>query len=389
MKMDKLFTIAEKKRTPFYLYDLAIVQQKIDAIKTSLPSFNLLFSVKANPNKEIICFLLSKGVGFDVASVNELLLVSSLGAKPSNIYYSAPGKTESDISGSFGKCHIIADSINELFRINNIAKSHSFHLTIGIRLNIENQVIMQSNHEIMSGISTKFGISIEELCSIDFSSLSNISIDGIHIYFGSQILDESIIANNFHIISYTAFLLMAHYDLKYINYGGGFGVPYLKEEKPLDLKLLSDSLQQDDSFLEIKKAGVRLNIELGRFLVADSGLFFTRVVDIKTSFGKKYAILDAGMNSFFRPIMTGEFHEVLQHRVEPGFENITLVGHLCTPIDTYYDNLRIHPLKIEDIIAFKNAGAYGYSMSLLNFISYDPPDEYVVNAQQTDSYSIQ
>lgn len=381
MSSDILLSFATDKRTPFYLYDLDIIQDKTEQIRHNLDGFHLLYSIKANPNKEIIRFFVSKGIGFDVASVNELELASSLGANSSNIYYSSPGKTDDDIARALGKCTIIADSINELFRINRIAALRNEHFNIGIRLNISNSAMQHSTHEVMSGIPTKFGVCYDDLQAIEFSVLHNISITGIHVYFGSQILDKSLILANFHIISNVASLLLPNYDLQFINFGGGFGVPYTSEEKPLDLYSLSHDLLQDNVFQQLRKRGIHMNIELGRFLVAECGYFFSRIVDIKTSFGKKYAILDCGMNSFFRPIMTKDFHEVIQFQTNTHKELITLAGHLCTPIDTYYEDIYMNSPQIDDIIAFKNAGAYGYSMSLINFISHDIPHEFIISSK--------
>ena len=364
--------------TPFYLYDLDVVQNKIDSFTNYLSCFNLLYSVKANPHPDIIRQFINNRCGFDVASVNELILVSSLGADPSLVYYSTPGKTEADIRYAFGRCNIIADSVNEIKCIDSVANSLHQIASIGIRINVTNRMITKSKHEVMGGVSTKFGISLDEISLLDFSKLRNICISGIHLYFGSQLLDEELIINNFNIIAEVATLLLPRFNLRFINFGGGFGVPYLPEETPLNLNSLSESVLKNKMITDFIHQGIRLNIELGRFLVAECGSFFTSVVDVKCSFGKKYIILDSGMNTFYRPIMTREYHDVVQFSDTIEYEKVTLVGRLCTPIDTYYEDISLKEIHKNDIIAFANAGAYGYSMSLLNFISYDPPGEYVV-----------
>jgi diaminopimelate decarboxylase len=154
--------------------------------------------------------------------------------------------------------------------------------------------------------------------------------------------------------------------LEYINYGGGFGVPYENYEQPLDLHKLANQIKTPD--------GIRLNLELGRYLVAEAGLFITRVVDIKESFGIKYIILDGGMNAFFRPKFTGQHHRVhVLGKREMATQTVALTGNTCTPLDVFYEEIELPVLEIDDLLIFENAGAYGYSMSLLDFISFDKP----------------
>ena len=379
MNNSKWSSIITKNNTPFYIYDLNIVKNRVEQIKKFFPSFNLLYSVKANPHPKIISLLNKMDVGFDVASCNEIQLLTDNKVNSSKIYYSSPGKKENELEFAIGKSQIIADSINEIININNIAKSMGHIEQIGVRLNVPNNQMLQSKHEIMSGKSSKFGVSIEELKSINQDTFPYIDIVGIHIYFGSQILNENIITNNFNIISNTVLELKKVFSIKYINFGGGFGIPYEKTEKGLDLNLLSSQINSDKSIKELLSLSVQLNVELGRYIVAECGLFITTVLDIKSSFKKKYIIIDGGMNSFYRPIMTGDYHEIIQLNKTGKREMVTIVGRLCTPIDMYYEDIMIYSPQIGDKIIFKNAGAYGYTMSILNFISHTKPYEIIIN----------
>jgi diaminopimelate decarboxylase len=120
--------------------------------------------------------------------------------------------------------------------------------------------------------------------------------------------------------------------------------------------------------------GVRLNLELGRFLVAEAGIFITRVVDIKESHGTTYVILDGGMNAFFRPKFTGQRHRVrVLGKNGTATQTVKLTGNTCTPLDVFYEEVELPALVVGDLLIFENAGAYGYSMSLLDFISFDRP----------------
>ena len=378
MNKEEILSIVKEYETPFYLYDFSVIKERVKSIKEAMPFFHLLYSIKANPHERIVRNLIKMGVGVDAASANEVGLALFQGCKAENIYYSAPGKTKADIDRVINNCNIVVDSINELFLINRIAKERSIIVSVGIRLNVRNDMMQSSTHEIMGGASSKFGMSMEDVLSVNGSDLSNISISGLHVYFGSQLLNEELILNNFKIIANAAIELRKIYNIQYVNFGGGFGIPYDKGELPLNLKTLSFRLLKDQSLCELIKSSVRLNLELGRYIVAECGLFFTQVVDIKQSYGKKYIIINGGMNSFYRPIMTGDWHDIIQFRKSGEPSPVSIVGRLCTPIDTYYENILLYPVELYDWLAFKNAGAYGYSMSLLNFISHTKPIEVLV-----------
>lgn len=362
-----------------YIYDLDIFCKKCKSVKKAFPQYNLLYSMKANPHPQILQNALRMNLGIDAASKNEVELAANCGFPREQIYYSAPGKSEMDLLTCFDKCIIIADSINEVKRIAKLAMKRSCHITIGIRLNIPNIHLGDNAFEIMSGVSTKFGITLNQISYLKkICQESLIDIGGLHVYFGSQILDENVIQENFLKIINCAREIRKYFKLKFINFGGGFGVPYNEYEKPIDLhNIMNTSLS--GAINEMVKEGVQCNLELGRYLIAEAGIFVTKVVDIKVSGGIKYIILSAGMNSFFRPVFTKEFHKLKKclSSTEKQ-EKVTVVGNLCTPLDQYYSDYMIEKLKIDDWVWFENAGAYGYSMSLLDFISHDKPLQLVI-----------
>ena len=363
---------------PFYIYDLDAVAERAERVRRAFPDFRLLYSLKANPHPAIVALMAARGAGADTASANETLLAAGRGIPAGMIYYSSPGKTKRDLLAAAGKCVIIADSMNELNLLNALAAERGERLSVGARLNIPNAAMSGSAHEVMGGVATKFGIALEEFGSADLSRLGNIKIAGIHVYFGSQLLDAGIIANNFSLIASAALEINKKYPLDFVNFGGGFGVPYLPEEKDLDLKDLSGMVYACPAARGLLDSGIVCNIELGRYLAAECGLFVTTAADVKESFGRKYVIIDGGMNSFYRPVMTGDFHGVIQPGNGGAPETVTLVGNLCTPIDQYYENITLNAPKAGDVIAFRNAGAYGYSMSLLEFISHERPKELII-----------
>jgi len=382
MDKTRVLSIADINTGPFYLYDLQVIQEKVSQLKCALPEFSLLYSIKANPHPSIIKCFATLGVGFDAASINEVQLALTQGSKSTSVFYSAPGKTICDLNDALDCCQIIVDSINEIVQLNSLAASIDRKIQVGVRLNIENTKITKSTHEIMSGCASKFGITLKDYIGLNKTAFPNIDFVGIHVYFGSQLLDIELISHNFHIISEVALLLNRANNIQYVNFGGGFGIPYEKSESCIDIRQLSELIHNDLAFQKLSQTSVNLNLELGRFLVAECGCFVAKVLDIKNSYGKKYVIIDGGMNAFYRPIMTGDFHDIIQFNASGKLETVTLVGKLCTPIDQYYKDIVLPSFSIGDVVAFINAGAYGYSMSLLEFISYDKPQEILVGGEQ-------
>ncbi len=366
--------------SPFYVYSAEKIRRQVEAVKENFPSFNIIYSVKCNPFEPILQILLNMGVGIDAASRNEVLSAARLGHR--DIYYSAPGKTRRDIATCLRSSRIIADSLGELKLINAIAGEAGITAKVGVRINPDNEGMAASRFEVMSGVTGKFGIGWDEFVNAGeaIGGFKNIQINGLHVYFGSQLLSEEQILANFKIISQTA-LNMSGFPLEYVNYGGGFGVPYEADEPPLDLKKLAALLDNDADTQLIARKGIRRNLELGRYLVAEAGLFVCSVADVKRRGGEVYAILDCGMNAFFRPKFTGQFHKVSVLDAEGReVERVHLVGNTCTPLDVFYDDIELPALRTGDIIVFENAGAYGYSMSMLDFISFDKPAQIMLRA---------
>lgn len=366
--------------TAFYVYDINMINEKIDHVLASFKEWGVLYSMKANPNSSILKKMLEKDIGIDAASCNEVFKARECGYSCDKIYYSAPGKSVD----SLWKCHnqsiIIADSINEVKRLDKIAKQEGKQIKIGIRVNIPNADIIGNAFEVMCGIPSKFGVSPEDFSYLkEICSDGSIEIVGIHIYFGSQILDENVITKNMLKIARFVLEITHDFRLQFVNFGGGFGVPHKKIDVALNLQNIANNDELEEILTMIRRQGILCNLELGRYLVAESGVFCCSVEDIKDSYGKKYVILSSGINSFFRPVFTKEFHRISKcNIVGTKKERVTIVGNLCTPIDQYYEDYLIEKLEIGDWIWIQNAGAYGFSMSMLDFISHEKPLEIVI-----------
>ena len=368
--------------TPLYLYSRRRIEGALEKVRQAFQGFKIIYSVKSNPFIHVLETLRQQGAGIDAASKNEVLSCARLGFPISDIYYSAPGKKAKDIQTSMNAASIIADSLRELTLINEAASERQTIIQTGIRLNIPQPALDNRYFEVMSGLESKFGIATDDVLAnmAQIKKLKNLRINGLHVYYGSQLMDEDLIAANFTAVSQAALRVCESFPIEYINYGGGFGIPYEPGEQELDLHKIAKQVMACEATRTIGRKGIRQNIELGRYLVAQAGLYVSEAVDIKRAGNVNFLILDGGMNAFFRPKFTGQTNRVSVIKKEAGItsqevESYRLAGNTCTSLDVFYQQVNLPVVKPGDLIIFENAGAYGYSMSLLNFISFDKPQQ--------------
>lgn len=373
---------------PLYVYDEKILKERLELLRGSFKDFDVFYSFKSNPNPQVCSFIKRSGQNADTASIGEVRLAQSCGFKREEIIYSAPGKKKSEIREALGKCIIVADSLNELIMINEICGELGIREEVGIRINPNYSIEGSAALEVMSGYPSKFGIDQEILDkSIDFiKTLEHIGVKGIQIYMGSQIIDYNIIYNNFHNIFKVAAYCKDELglDLEFIDFGGGFGIKYRDEDEELNIQKAGEMVGRLKNSIEFKSiSSARLIIESGRFISGPAGYYIAKVLDRKVSRGKNYAILDGGMNTFFRPVFIKENRYPIEVGNKMNLEKnkkITLGGVMCTPIDIYEEDVMLPEIERDDIIVFFNTGAYGYTMSLTKFISHEEAKEiYITN----------
>lgn len=383
--------IAQKYQQAFYLYDAKIVSKQIDTLKNNFTQVDFLYSIKTNPFTPVIKHVASQQLGADAASAAEVQLALNAGIMAGNIYYSAPGKIEQDITQSLEHCTIIADSYTELETIDAIAKTKNLTVQVGLRIN---PVLGMFDNK--QG-SSKFGIDEETLIEHQslFKRLTNTVITGIHTHLRSQILDASTLQQYYK----NVFLLaefcqkQLHFDIRFINFGGGLGIPYsTRNDTALNIHQLGKQFQQLAQ--QYNTMNARLLIETGRFIIGEAGTYITPIVDIKKSRGVKYLIVRNGLNGFLRPSIAAllkQFHADLNHfSAEPLFtgidafdisilgktgneEKVTIAGNLCTSTDLIGENLLLPQAQIGDFITVSKAGSYSYTLSPLLFSSHDKP----------------
>lgn len=271
---------------PFYIYDESVISKQIETLSEKFSQFEFLYSIKTNPYKPIVDFIVSRGFGADAASAEEVIIAQKAGLPYEKVLYSSPGKTRKDIEKTLDKSIIIADSYNELALINDVAKQRRLHIKVGLRINPDYTM------DIGKGVSSKFGVDEETIVKQRdfFNSLTNIRIVGIHVHLRSQVLDYSKLYRYYEKVFEVALFCKETmgWEMEFVNFGGGLGVVYSSlNDTPLNLELLSDECER--LFQRFRdKINARLIIETGRFVVCKAGKYVTRIVDIKESRGTKY-----------------------------------------------------------------------------------------------------
>ena len=381
-----------KKYDSFYLYDEKIVLENIKKLKKNFPNVKFLYSVKSNHHPEILKTIFAQGIGADAASSNEVLKAFNNNVPKEEILYSAPGKSIKDIETAFDKCIFTADSLNEIKMLNDLGKEKDKIIEIGIRINPD--FTFYSNF----GVATKFGIDEEILMeNLDLlNSFENIKIIGIHVHSSSQELNTEILKVYYR----NMFILTKKIEnklnlkLKFINLGSGIGIPFSVTDNPVDVNDLGKELNSLCEEFKNEIKGVQLYIETGRYLCGPSGVYATKVMDIKISRGKKFVILKNTFNGFIRPSMEafvksysdnpkmneplftkkGAFQYVVLTD-EKKLEKVDLYGNLCTSTDLVGKDLILPKIKIGDLIVMTNAGCYAAVLTPFQFSSQIPPKE--------------
>jgi diaminopimelate decarboxylase len=370
-------------KTPYYAYDKQAIINKVNVLHTALPKqVSLHYAIKANPYPSLVNLLATKVKGFDVASKIEMLLALQTGMPAKNISFAGPGKTFEDITAAIiAGVTLHAESPSEIERITTIAKKLSLTADIAIRVNPKFE--LKYSGMKMSGGSKPFGIDEEALPELlKTLSFTHLNLRGFHIYSGSQNLNTEAIIDTQHqtLLLAQNLLLLAEPLIKskieYINIGGGFGIPYFKNEQPIDIDYLGKQLQQLLKQFEDTLHDIEIIVELGRFIVGEAGVYVTKIVDKKVSRGTNYLVCDGGLHHHLAN--SGNFGQVIRKNypvsignrlISDNKELVTIVGPLCTPLDILAEKVSLPEANVDDYVVIFQSGAYGASASPQDFLS--------------------
>src|ERR687894_203644 len=381
--------IAEEYGTPFYLYHGEMIVERVRRVREAVGT-EVAFSLKANPNLAVCQLIASqREAGAEVASSGELGVVRAAGFAPEDIVFAGPAKTDEELKMAVdeGIFAVNVESLNEIDRLAAIAEREGKKIGVGLRINPAAQLM--GSQMRMGGTVGQFGLDeadVPEAVKRTLAHPEHLILRGIHVYTATQVFDADALIehcrNIFELALQTADLKGE--PLEMIDFGGGFGVPYFEKMEEFDLECFGEGYAHllAQYRADPRLSGCRFVFELGRYLVADAGVYVTRVVDVKGMKGKTFATTDGGMNHHLTA--TGNMGQVfrkaypllnLTRDAVPGEEGVAVAGPCCTPLDMFGNNIPLATPEAGDLIGVFYSGAYGYSASNLGFLSHPAPAE--------------
>lgn len=361
---------------PLYVYDTEIIKRQYTRLANAFANTKtkIKYACKANSNINIMRYLRSLGAGLDTVSIQEVQLGLMAGFKPDEIMYTpnCVGMDEIRQAVQIG-VQINIDNISILEQF-----GHEYGNTVPVCVRINPHVMAGGNINISTGhIDSKFGISIHQMRHVEriIKSLS-MRVNGLHMHTGSDILDVDVFLRAADIL----FENTEHFkDLDFIDFGSGFKVPYKPDDYETDIEELGQRLTEKfKSFCKEYGRDLELWFEPGKFLVSQCGTFLAKVNVLKQTTATVFVGLDAGMNHLIRPMLYNAYHHITNVSNTAGIQRIyTVVGYICET-DTFGWDRKLNEVREGDILAFNNAGAYGYAMAS-NYNSRFRPAEVMIH----------
>lgn len=361
MKNDTLLQIASDFGSPVYVYDsekIASQYKRLTSAFNKVKHLKINYAVKALSNISVLKLFKTLGSGLDTVSIQEVKLGLAAGFSPDQIIYTPNGVSLEEIE--------MAAQLGVQINIDNLSILEQFgtrHPKTPVCVRINPHVMAGGNTNISVGhIDSKFGISIHQLPHL-FRIVENtkMNINGIHMHTGSDILDIDVFLYASEILFDTA----THFkDLEFIDFGSGFKVPYKEGDIETNIEELGKKLSKRfNQFCKDYGRDLTLAFEPGKFLVSEAGFFLTKVNVVKQTTSTVFAQVDTGFNHLIRPMLYGSQHEIKNISNPKGRERFySVVGYICET-DTFANNRRINEITESDILCFKNAGAYCFTMS--------------------------
>ena len=379
---------AEVGRTPFYVYDRRVLDERLAELRQTLPpALHLHYAIKANPMPALVAHMAGQVDGLDVASAGELRVALNAGMNPRNISFAGPGKSETELAQALAAGILInVESFREIRLLTALSKVQGRPARVAVRVNPDFE--LKSSGMKMGGGPKPFGIDAESVPqALSKIGESGLAFEGFHIFSGSQNLRPDAICESQTKAFELALRLAAHAPgpVRVLNLGGGFGIPYFPGELRLDIAPIGSHLARIARTAKEVLPDARLVIELGRYLVGEAGLYVCRVLDRKVSRGHVFLVTDGGLHHHLAA--SGNFGQVLRKNYpvaignrmrEPHTEIASFVGPLCTPLDLLGDRMHVPAAQEGDLVVVFQSGAYGRTASPLQFLGHPPPAEVLV-----------
>jgi len=374
---NELLHITYKHQCPVYVYDSLKIIEQYNKLKTSFNKVKHLkinYAVKALSNVNILKLMKSLNSGLDTVSLEEIQLGLLAGFNPSDIIFTPNGVSLNELEE--------ATTLGVQINIDNLSILEEFggkYPNVPVCIRINPHIMAGGNYNISVGhIDSKFGISVHQIPHIK-TIVENtcMTINGIHMHTGSDILDVDVFLEAAEILFNAVYEL--DFDIDFIDFGSGFKVPYKEGDIETDIEELGEKMSDRfNSFCANWGKDVALYFEPGKYLVSESGYFLVKVNSIKQTTSTVFACVDSGFNHLIRPMFYNASHEIINLSNPTGKERFySVVGYICET-DTFATNIKIPEISQGDILCFKNAGAYCYSMSS-NYNSRCRPSEILWN----------
>lgn len=379
MQSKDLVQLAEQFGNPLYVYDAEKIQSQYNRLSKAFSKVNKLrinYAMKALSNVAILQLLKEMGSGLDTVSIQEVLLGLHAGYEPEKIFYTPNGVSLEEIE----EVNAMGVQIN----IDNLSILEQFgtkYPNVPVCIRINPHVMAGGNANISVGhIDSKFGISVHQLPHlVRIVENTKMNIVGIHMHTGSDILDIEVFLYAAEILFDAA---KNFKNLEFLDFGSGFKVPYKKDDIETDIEELGKKLSKRfNAFCTEYGKELTLIFEPGKFLVSEAGFFLAKVNVVKQTTSTVFAGIDSGFNHLIRPMFYGSQHHIENISHPKGKERFySVVGYICET-DTFANNRKIAEIKEGDILCFRNAGAYCFSMASNYNSRYKPAEVLWMNGE--------
>ena len=379
---------ARAGQTPFYAYDRQLLANRVAELRAALPkAVKLHYAMKANPMPALVGVMAGLVDGIDVASGGELIIALDAGADPAEISFAGPGKRRSELTQAVAAGVLInIESYREVSELANISSQLGLPARVAVRINPDFE--LKGSGMKMGGGPKQFGVDAEQVPELlGEIGRAGLAFEGFHLFAGSQNLRAESICEAQQKSYELALRLAADAPspVRFLNLGGGFGIPYFPGETRLELAPIGSNLDALVQRAATDMPDAHIVIELGRYLVGEAGIYVARVVDRKVSRGQTFLVVDGGLNHHLSA--SGNFGQVIRknypvaigNRIASGErETATVVGPLCTPLDLLADRMELAIAFPGDLVVIFQSGAYGASASPHGFLGHPAPIEVLV-----------
>lgn len=377
----RLSTLAARVgQTPFYAYDRALMQARVHELRQVLPAgVKLHYAMKANPMPALVGYMAGLVDGIDVASSGELKVALDAGANPLEVSFAGPGKRDAELRQAVASSVLInVESFREVVALQAIARELELPARVAVRVNPDFE--LKGSGMKMGGGPKQFGVDVEQIPELLAKiGQAGLAFEGFHLFAGSQNLRPEAICEAQQ-KSYELALRLARHapsPVRFLNLGGGFGIPYFPGEQRLDLSTIGANLAELSLRAKTELPEASFVIELGRYLVGEAGVYVTRILDRKNSRGQVYLVADGGLHHHlsasgnFGQVVRKNYPVTIGNKVDsPDRETASVVGPLCTPLDLLADKMLLPTAQEGDLAVVFQSGAYGASASPQGFLGH-------------------